>query len=370
MPSRDTSRRRRGAGCFMIDGLPPLAGTGEGVDHRQCYGGDTLVPVLECPSGFACRGKYTQSCAAAGGCSLGRWEPCRHAPGCFSLPPAWPVSSPDACPEACADGFFHASVLDPCISPGLRLGPPQCRKVCPTPPESFPGAYFRIECPPQITLVGLPCAIVPIPGYECSPKRAGCGTDAASIRCYPRQCRSNRTLERRAPESCPANHNPSVRLRRTCVDGAFLKPVCTAPGRAYLEPRLVSSRFRADVVVFPPPPPPSCCPSADGRASVWKLTRCVCVLAHLGLVMGDDSCCDLSRVDGISGFGPWSNKTVSRNTQYLPCADNRPMACTMRMCADFDGCYGFTRDSLLISNGSWVDGPTRNCRLARRLSLF
>lgn len=368
-PPRSGTRRRRGAGCFAAGGVPHIAPDGTGIDALQCHAGDRPALSARCPSGVSCRGARSDVCAASGGCDLQQWAPCRHAPRCFSLPPAWPVNAPDMCPEACLPGYFHVSSLDPCTAPGLVLGKPQCRQECPERPAAPLDAYFRIECPPKIARSGLPCTVIPVFGYTCTPSHAGCNTDTRNVRCWPWQCRTNRSLTE-ADLSCPAGRNPSLSPRRSCTGSGVQKRICK---KNMTKTYTISSMYRDNYIIVPPrppPPPPSCCPSGNGRASVWNARRCVCVLAHLGAVLREDTCCDLPEIRDIRAYSPWKNRTISRNTQPVPCRDLGSDQCTAKLCTDLDGCYGFTRDSLLVSNGSWVPGAVRGCRLTVRMSNY
>ena len=86
--------------------------------------------------------------------------------------------------------------------------------------------------------------------------------------------------------------------------------------------------------------------------------------------MREDACCDLPEMRDIRAYSPWKNRTISRNTQPVPCRDLGSDQCTAKLCTNLDGCYGFTRDSLLVSSGPWVPGALRSCRLTVKMSNY
>lgn len=316
-----------------------------------------------CPSGAACFAKRTVRCAAGGSCDLEKWAPCVHAPGCYTLPPAWPASSQkDRCPNMCPRAFAPSSELHPCTAPGAVLPAPVCRKVCDEPPLAPPGALFSIVCPPLIFTTGLPCEIDPRPGMTCSPARAGCSTDTASVRCRVSKCHFNSTLEARA-DTCAAGAHGSVVPHFTCEAGVRVRSCRKNTDMPHAHAGFVPRVSRCP---RPAPPPPLCCPSGTGNASYWNGLRCACILEHIGYTASENACCRQPERPARVLFTPWKLQSVSKNTQFMPCEGVK--SCSARDCIQNDGCYGITKRHYLISNGSWFNGHSYVSRL--RLPLF
>lgn len=352
-------RRRRSSECFFTQSVPHLTQGGEGVAAAQCGAHERMHLHNGCPSGAACVAAHTVRCAKTGACDLGKWAPCVHAPGCYTLPPAWPLArEKNYCPDMCPENHAPSSDLHPCTSPGSVLPAPVCKRTCQEPPRAPPNAGFYIVCPPTIATTGLPCEIRPRPGMKCSPARAGCSTDVASVKCRVSKCYSNMTSTRRT-DTCFAGAHASVAPHFTCERGERVRS-CRKDRRAPQQWRAAQVP-RVNRRPPPAPPEPRCCPSGTGNASYWNGVRCACVLEHIGYRTSSNDCCRQTGQSLRVLFTPWKLQSASLNTQFMPCKGSG--GCKAVGCIQNDGCYGFTKKLYLISNGSWVDGGAFFSRL-------